>query len=123
MEVAYLSTTARGSSTACILCLENERLHASNLGDSGERRAGFGVRVCGGMAAAGVGGPRQQGGAAGAGQRLARGWLGLHVLQCCTGTMCCTCCLLLTPSLQLPQVHGDPRRRAGVLTCRLSVCP
>ncbi|KAL4442488.1 hypothetical protein ABPG77_005072 [Micractinium sp. CCAP 211/92] len=35
LEVAYLSTTARGSSTACILCLENERLHASNLGDSG----------------------------------------------------------------------------------------
>ncbi|EFN54672.1 hypothetical protein CHLNCDRAFT_24539 [Chlorella variabilis] len=35
MEVAYLSTLARGSSTACILCLENERLHASNLGDSG----------------------------------------------------------------------------------------
>lgn len=35
MEVAYLSTTARGSSTACILCLENEHLHASNLGDSG----------------------------------------------------------------------------------------
>jgi protein phosphatase PTC7 len=35
MEVAYLSTTARGSSTACILCLENDRLHASNLGDSG----------------------------------------------------------------------------------------
>lgn len=35
LEVAYLSTVARGSSTACILCLENERLHASNLGDSG----------------------------------------------------------------------------------------
>lgn len=35
LEVAYLSTTARGSSTACILCLENEHLHASNLGDSG----------------------------------------------------------------------------------------
>lgn len=40
MEVAYLSTTARGSSTACILCLENERLHASNLGDSGEGHMG-----------------------------------------------------------------------------------
>ena len=35
LEVAYLATTARGSSTACIVCLENERLHASNLGDSG----------------------------------------------------------------------------------------
>ncbi|PSC69359.1 Serine threonine family 2C [Micractinium conductrix] len=35
LEVAYLSTAARGSSTACILCLENEHLHASNLGDSG----------------------------------------------------------------------------------------
>lgn len=35
MEVAYVSTRARGSSTCCILCLENERLHASNLGDSG----------------------------------------------------------------------------------------
>ena len=40
LEVAYLATQARGSSTACILCLENERLHASNLGDSGARRAG-----------------------------------------------------------------------------------
>ena len=35
LEVAYLATTARGSSTACIVCLENEQLHASNLGDSG----------------------------------------------------------------------------------------
>lgn len=35
LEVAYLATAARGSSTVCILCLENERLHASNLGDSG----------------------------------------------------------------------------------------
>eukprot|EP00887_Chlorella_sp_A99_P000020 scaffold16.g20.t1 len=35
LEIAYYATRARGSSTACILCLENERLHASNLGDSG----------------------------------------------------------------------------------------
>jgi protein phosphatase PTC7 len=35
LEAAYLSTLARGSSTACILCLEDEQLHASNLGDSG----------------------------------------------------------------------------------------
>lgn len=59
LEVAYLSTVARGSSTACILCLENERLHASNLGDSGARGWGGGsgrwVRQSGGSREVGVG--------------------------------------------------------------------
>lgn len=35
MEIAHSVTMARGSCTACIVCLENNRLHASNLGDSG----------------------------------------------------------------------------------------
>lgn len=35
LEIAHSATKARGSSTACIVCLENDRLHASNLGDSG----------------------------------------------------------------------------------------
>ena len=51
LEVAYLSTTARGSSTACILCLENERLHASNLGDSGAAPGGGGAALAAALAA------------------------------------------------------------------------
>lgn len=35
LEKAYLSTKARGSSTACILALSDQGLHAVNLGDSG----------------------------------------------------------------------------------------
>jgi len=35
LELAHSVTMARGSCTACIICLENNRLHASNLGDSG----------------------------------------------------------------------------------------
>ena len=54
MEVAYLSTTARGSSTACIVCLENEHLHASNLGDSGAR-APRGTPRCAGLCYAALG--------------------------------------------------------------------
>lgn len=59
-----MSTRARGSSTCCILCLENERLHASNLGDSGallserERRGGWGLGAgpsCGGQGSRGCG--------------------------------------------------------------------
>lgn len=32
---AHLATNAKGSSTACIIALKNENLHAVNLGDSG----------------------------------------------------------------------------------------
>lgn len=35
LDKAYLSTKARGSSTACILALSDQGLHAVNLGDSG----------------------------------------------------------------------------------------
>ncbi|KAJ8762279.1 hypothetical protein K2173_007436 [Erythroxylum novogranatense] len=35
LEKAHLSTKAKGSSTACIIALTNEGLHAINLGDSG----------------------------------------------------------------------------------------
>ncbi|MED6197387.1 hypothetical protein PIB30_056042 [Stylosanthes scabra] len=35
LEKAYLSTKAKGSSTACIITLTDQRLHAINLGDSG----------------------------------------------------------------------------------------
>ncbi|KAG8632509.1 hypothetical protein MANES_18G028900v8 [Manihot esculenta] len=35
LEKAYSSTKARGSSTACIIALTDEGLHAINLGDSG----------------------------------------------------------------------------------------
>ena len=35
LEYAHSKTTARGSCTACILCVYGSTLHASNLGDSG----------------------------------------------------------------------------------------
>ncbi|PKU87746.1 probable protein phosphatase 2C 55 [Dendrobium catenatum] len=35
LEKAYISTKARGSSTACIIALTNQGVHAVNLGDSG----------------------------------------------------------------------------------------
>lgn len=35
LEKAHSSTTAKGSSTACIIALTNEGIHAINLGDSG----------------------------------------------------------------------------------------
>ncbi|KAG0461011.1 hypothetical protein HPP92_021308 [Vanilla planifolia] len=35
LEKAYFSTKARGSSTACIIALTNQGIHAVNLGDSG----------------------------------------------------------------------------------------
>ncbi|KAG2545036.1 probable protein phosphatase 2C 80 [Panicum virgatum] len=35
LEKAYTSTKARGSSTACIITLKNQGIHAVNLGDSG----------------------------------------------------------------------------------------
>uniref|UniRef100_A0A1D1XER6 Protein phosphatase n=1 Tax=Anthurium amnicola TaxID=1678845 RepID=A0A1D1XER6_9ARAE len=35
LEKAYLSTNARGSSTACIIALTDQGIHAVNLGDSG----------------------------------------------------------------------------------------
>ncbi|KAL5219023.1 hypothetical protein ABZP36_019707 [Zizania latifolia] len=35
LEKAYLSTKARGSSTACIIALKEQGIHAVNLGDSG----------------------------------------------------------------------------------------
>ena len=35
LEAAHATTQARGSSTACIVCLYDAQLHASNLGDSG----------------------------------------------------------------------------------------
>lgn len=35
LEKAYISTKARGSSTACIVALTNQGVHAVNLGDSG----------------------------------------------------------------------------------------
>lgn len=35
LELAHSRTVARGSSTACIICVHEGRLHASNLGDSG----------------------------------------------------------------------------------------
>ena len=35
LEYAHKMTTARGSCTACILCVHGATLHASNLGDSG----------------------------------------------------------------------------------------
>lgn len=35
LETAHSNTMARGSCTACILCLYNSTLYASNLGDSG----------------------------------------------------------------------------------------
>ncbi|XP_020580205.1 probable protein phosphatase 2C 55 [Phalaenopsis equestris] len=35
LEKAYLNTKARGSSTACIVALTNQGVHAVNLGDSG----------------------------------------------------------------------------------------
>lgn len=35
LEKAYMSTKARGSSTACIIALKDQGIHAVNLGDSG----------------------------------------------------------------------------------------
>ncbi len=35
LETAHAGTRARGSTTACILCIHAGTLHASNLGDSG----------------------------------------------------------------------------------------
>ena len=35
LEAAHAATQARGSSTACLVCLYKGQLHASNLGDSG----------------------------------------------------------------------------------------
>lgn len=35
LEKAYMSTKARGSSTACIITLKDQGIHAVNLGDSG----------------------------------------------------------------------------------------
>jgi len=35
LDLAHKRTVARGSSTACILCIHKGALHASNLGDSG----------------------------------------------------------------------------------------
>jgi len=35
LEKAYISTKARGSSTACIITLKDQGIHAVNLGDSG----------------------------------------------------------------------------------------